>query len=1306
MIYIKASIVTTLLLLCLLVGYIFFAFDSDYGLNIAYESFSRGHYDQALTEIKHLGNAVAPDRAKLYEGYIYRAKKQWAESNSALKEAEALAKKHHQPTLHVEIALNEALNAYLQEQPDALSSALARAAEVSPQDPWVEIFRGLEAFQRENFTKALEIWSRPNHRVPYSSWMSSAFNQVFTPSWFSLHLARCQIETGKYLAARRSLETALKESPDVDAAEINFLIGLSYIKEAQEKPLSAAAPYYKLAMAYFGKVPMQQERFARDHQHVLDQIKLTTLSLIQQGSFADVPFYVSILENGHAQEAINVVTQQLVALLNQQLESGQWPQIKDLTALLHRILPEGEGREKLEQRFQQMADSALESGDLEHATDYWEIARLYSRDPSQFMKAFATKLSSKILSSLPQADPDLTRIRPYLVFWQNIENDPQARSVFAQQLVSYATQLLTDEEAQAKGLAILKMALVVPLDADQSLLSKGVESGLAKQYETALRKQDLDQLPILLAAIQGLGFSSIDLHKNQEIPKQLVAAEKLVKEEKYDEAMKHAKWALALDGENQPARLLAGRIFYWQANYAEALRYLTSVSAPDLDVLESIAVSQLLAGNPQEGLSLLHNIERRRPLKTESLIRLGLGLLIQGNAAAAREWLTQVKVPDAEVYTGLTYAAVREKNWIDASNYQEKITPPYRDLDAIQGLAIRIDMAQGEYEKAEKQLMALLAKRADPPIKPLWPPFQQFFQYLQRQLNRYIVAGLFFKNIKKDNEIALKYLNLNKDPSPETRLLKGEALLALNRPAEAVRELQLAYRSTDDIEVQRVLMPLIASALESSGREVEALGWYRDFFALDSTTLSHRQAYAQLLMKLLRYDLAAEQYAILEKKQPLTMEQEVAYIKSLTLKGSFEEAIKAGKTVLEEKSPFNLVQKLAVARMMVIANAQELTWPLLKQMPPSDKLSADELNAFIQFLVEAGSYMQATTLVSQYRDKLSKSVDYLLTIADLLIRLDQKNEAWKTVQEALKREPNNPEALAFFRRYLAGPQTLLKTLQTQKSESEKGSANLSSKLDYARTLDSLVRAEPSKLEQFKADFRTTALLLKKMDSDLRGVPELHFLQGEMQRFLNNKPAAIDHYLAAGRLAPSYADALLELGNLYRQQKDEKRAISVFYQVTRYAPDNAAAWQTLAEIYSLDGYLFEASNFYQNAIKFRPNKLDNYLALAKVFLQLRGPEDAKAILERAVKLWPNNVEALKLLLTTLTDSALTASFEDPKTLMAERRMALRRLQALAPNEAEKFSREMDLYSNNPGILGGEPQDLNTNPLFVPSERKGQ
>ena len=425
-------------------------------------------------------------------GYLERAKKDLIKSSEYLSQAESLAKKEHQSSdIALEIYLNQAFNAYLQDLPKALPVALQKARDIDENNLWVFFFTGIDSFQQDKCSDALDDWKMSKNRKPLSLWMRKAFNEVFTPLWVNLHTTRCEIEEGNYQSARQKLIQETQNAVNATLPEINFLIGLTYAKEAQEKPAAASLPYYKLAFSYFNRVPMLESQYAADRKKIIDQILNQVKSLIQTQNFNDITYFLTILDNWNAREETKEISTMLVNLLNHEIETNQLEHVQELTGILNRMLPPGEIRNSLGKRFGELLTNAIKEEHFDEMTLYWDAEQLFSPDIQGQKKLAISQISSQVLDKIPDEDPDLKTVTRYLAFWNQLQPDSKERASFATKLMDIDTILWAKEESKASKLLLMTRSIISQDQQNQFLTS--AQSLLQKLYAEALQKEDIEQ---------------------------------------------------------------------------------------------------------------------------------------------------------------------------------------------------------------------------------------------------------------------------------------------------------------------------------------------------------------------------------------------------------------------------------------------------------------------------------------------------------------------------------------------------------------------------------------------------------------------------------------------------------------------------------------------------------------------------------------------------------------------------------------------------------------------------------------------
>ena len=283
MTYLKAAIGTIAILICTLFAYAYFTYNSDYQLNIAANEFLKGDTLAAQNALEKLKRALPQAQFNLYQAYLARAENHIETSNRHLEEA---LSGNIPINLRIEIYLNQALNAYLDHDAQAFNASLFHLKETArPEDAvWIAFFTRLGELLQGRCVNTLEPFQQKDKQLLWlSTWMKKAFEEVFTPFWHQTQTARCLIGAGKFYEARQMLEVDAQKASLDELNDIDFLMGLSYLKEAEEKNASIATPYFKLAFSHFQRTPMLSKRYAFDRQRIVKQISLQPGWLSQPG---------------------------------------------------------------------------------------------------------------------------------------------------------------------------------------------------------------------------------------------------------------------------------------------------------------------------------------------------------------------------------------------------------------------------------------------------------------------------------------------------------------------------------------------------------------------------------------------------------------------------------------------------------------------------------------------------------------------------------------------------------------------------------------------------------------------------------------------------------------------------------------------------------------------------------------------------------------------------------------------------------------------------------------------------------------
>lgn len=320
------TLILALFIPLILFGGAFWFFLSEGVDRKARAAFEEGDLKLAEENLQSKQVKIPPAEYALYAGYIAREKGDLTRSNLLFQSAiEA------EPSLRLkeEIFINQAYNAFLEHNPEKMQTALKGLER--KRSVWGSFLANLLSFLKNS--SAANLTKLENTPVPpaLSPWMATAFSSSFTPFWFGKQTALTLIEEGNTVQARQQLEKIAAESSAGEREEIAYLTGLSYLKEAGERPPLAATPYYRLAFAYFERIPFAEPKFLNGRKKVLEQIQRQLEALLEDKHYDEIPLYAASVEKWGSTEEKKELAHKLSALLDQ---DNYNPQLAEALSLM------------------------------------------------------------------------------------------------------------------------------------------------------------------------------------------------------------------------------------------------------------------------------------------------------------------------------------------------------------------------------------------------------------------------------------------------------------------------------------------------------------------------------------------------------------------------------------------------------------------------------------------------------------------------------------------------------------------------------------------------------------------------------------------------------------------------------------------------------------------------------------------------------------------------------------------------------------------------------------------------------------
>jgi hypothetical protein len=768
----------------------YWSIDTSNSLEHAMEVYQAGRTTESEELLSAIASRLPPGEYALYSAYLYRSEHQIDKSNEALERAEKEAGRGPLArSLALEIALNQAYNGYLTEDHQALAEALEKARGIDPDNSWVHFFGLMDDFCHKNYLKVQDHWQTDIPDEMLSGWMEKSFREAFTPLWFSLRLSRCQIESGNYTAARKTIkEITLQPSP-YDINQIHLLMGLSFMKEAESASPAAATLPYKLAFSYFEQLPMQSEEFAGERRQISEQIVATIISLLDTNNYSDLTFYISNLQKFKDDSEIEKFSAYLIHQIDLEIDQEQWEQFHSVLAQLAPIIPAGNVRDEIRVRLEALAQDALYSDDLTHFPLYVETALLFTDNKKAFMESLESIINSKIGDLVVRDDQSLTQITPYVAIWKDIERDNESRYQFAKVLLMFSEQNWLRNHQEQKAMNLMKMAAAIPSVYDKARFHQSIAQMIQRVSTAAVKSDDVDKLPYLWQAVHSYDLSKDMLIDKKTLANYLVDAQYLYNQKRYHDASKVIDWLLLLEPANQKARALAAKIDYSEANYVKALENYQLLSHLDKAELEQVGVCQVLIGNRHEGLRILADLRKKQDFAEESYFRVGMELLAQGQTADAIGWLKQIKDPNDEVKVAFVFANYKHNNFDGAVKEYSRLAGRFAGIEGLEEIVVLSNVELGRKGEAAEMLQNLLAKPRELSTVHESSAFKNF---KQKQLNLYdrnYVAAAYYKRMEENPRQALTHLQQLERPTADQLLERGELALSLGDYGSAASDL-------------------------------------------------------------------------------------------------------------------------------------------------------------------------------------------------------------------------------------------------------------------------------------------------------------------------------------------------------------------------------------------------------------------------------------------------------------------------------------------------------------------------------------
>lgn len=1275
MVYIKTAIVMVVISLGIIIALMFATFDADYELQVALDAFLKEESTKADACLNKLEGAIPEPNLHLYRAYISRLKNDIKASQINLTEAMSSLRDESSDSIKLEVLLNRCLNAYLLQDYSLLAKSLVEATTAFPDDLYVHFFQGIYSYYADcDLKAALQHFESSATKEAPSPWMKKAFGGVFTPVWEKLRLTACHIQQGDYLQARQILEQHGSLGSTEELADVNLLIGITYLKEALEKPLKAQAPYYKLAFSYIDNVPILNKRYDTERRQIIDQLVSVTTELVNTGAYRDIPTYAVWLENLHALDELNQLRSLLVSQLDSQIVSKEWPSVHNLSALLNRLVIDETGRQQLSDRFENLLTALIDQKKTDLLNYYWEVLRLFSKNLEELGHKISFMTTTKVLEVIPSDDTLLSLSTAYLAFLKNIEQRPDVYTKLANDFLTLSDSLWTQSSQESKALNLMKKALSIVPEEQKEPLHDSIEKVIASVHEKALTEGLVEKLPFVLEAVKELKLTHINIQNPSQERQFLVQARALFDSGDYDNAEKRANWILSLDPQNGEASFVVGMIAYSRGRYQDALTALGRLQAAPKAAEEALAVCQYLIGDKDWGLKKIQLLALENSLTGQAYLRIGIFLLATNDPQSAISWFEKITPAGDEVLAALAFASYTLKEWETSQSYLDRLSESFKNIAELQALSAQCLYNAGKVEEAKSKLATALESSESSDASTFSAPFLLFKDNMLSEMKPRLLAARLSIGTDKGIQKALEDLETLSPRAEETEI----------QPAvdkESYKDLLTLLASAKDPTARQATLPLVAMASQKMGYNTEAAIHFEEYFSFQNSSVQYRGNWAGVLMALRQYERALQQFLLLRNSTPLPQEFLVPYLECLIRTGHSEEAVEQADLWIRNGTVSSLNDQLSLLHEMIIPKANGLIYNTLRKFPKADELNISDKISLSGLLFKMGRVSKAYDIMRPIEVESKETALGREVLINLYQGLSRHPEALALAKESFKLSPYDADLMRFVYRYETDAALQKELLDELRALRKTGNLSVSDKIFYARKLTNLTRAaadsSSTSYDDFFVELREAYFILEQVARTQTQTPEIFFLMGETELLANHPDKALPLYEHAVKLDPSYSDAYRSLAHLHRANGNLLLARDYLITATKFDPFNATAWMELAALQIDRRDYFEAKLALFNTIRFRPNASGAYVSLARVLLELKNPEDAKAILEQAVKISPQNIDALKLLLACLYDRSMGKKLIPSSTALRRAKASVYgKIYAIDPSQAEETFKSLN------------------------------
>lgn len=576
--YIKATIFTSFIFICLSFG-IFYRNSQPSNTSKVYLLFEEAKFKTALAYIHELEESSNSAKFPLYKAYILREQDELRESTRSLKKALNRLKPNKKEDL--EIHLNLILNSYLSSDHEKFQETMLDLKQLSNQNPYIDLFKGIDAFLNQDYQKALPIFQ--NHQQGHASlyqaflspWMKLSFEKHFNQEWLDKHIALCLIEESLFSLANKKLD---EMSDDDSSDSVHLLRALSYFKQSEENSCEIASELHASALHEIGLLNLEKirndKKLSEDLQNLILRLQANVLKFAKTSSLDEFSLYLNSFQFFANDEEIEILANLLIDIIYENEATN--------IELIQKI--DGKTLVKLLYINQQLMEEMIKKGDLDKLNKIMQLTKPFNSKSFDFI-ASINKVAAEFALTCLGKDSKTELGIGLLNFLNQHETSQKAKVEIAKKLINLAKYSWLQDNYE-KAIRIWKIAKDFPSNHDKPPILESLEQTIFSLYKNAA-DHELG-IPCFYAAkaVKILELNRLTLCDQQQKKRIIEDATYFFSKGHNNIARQKALFILELEPENEIANRIIGLIAYENGNFEKAFVHLNKIKQPNLNILE------------------------------------------------------------------------------------------------------------------------------------------------------------------------------------------------------------------------------------------------------------------------------------------------------------------------------------------------------------------------------------------------------------------------------------------------------------------------------------------------------------------------------------------------------------------------------------------------------------------------------------------------------------------------------------------------------------------------------------------------